>query len=818
MKRRASECEQSNTDDITVSSDNDNDVMKNQDDEMYSCYEVLYGKISARLHKRWIGDGLLYCRQRSVILQTENGEEVARAGGFSIKQLSELKAGSHLQINDYEVQIQTQLESRRLVVGEAENTEKQQEAAELYGESSKKLEEITGQDFISPLSGLEDSLDFVLDEIKDDDGSDRQIAVDLQIARHLKPHQKDGITFMYKCLKDSHGGAILADEIGLGKNVQTISLIAALTKKWLNQKALIERCVIAVPTSLLNNWYAEFMKWSPQIRPMLFRILKSADIEKLISYQNTPVIAIVSYNMIARVGAKLSTISIDLLVCDEVQKLKHFNARFQEQFRTLNAKRRLLLTGASIQNDLEEFYSLINFARPDLFNDFSEFKSLYETGTTHFNELLDEVMLRRTGEMVDGWLPPKSDYLVWCQPSPLQRSMYESLKKFLSNDPLNMIDTLRTLCNHPSILYRRFTMKLRSCEAEEKELYSTLLGLFPNTYNDFSLSITDSGKLSVFGELLGTFREQEEKIVIVSNLIDTLDLLEELARTLYYTVLRVDSSTDAKQRLECIEQFNSPSNKHCAFILSGKAGGFGLNLVAASRMILFDLDWDPAVDTQAMSCVWREGQQRPCHIYRLITAGTVDETIFQRQFKKSGLNARAEMVSAEDKFFTCSNPTHFSDKELQNLFALREGVECETHYLLGCQCSGCGVLPHELETIDVDPAENSASEVDTENVITTQTEGLGGTNDSTSVPEDSVQSSAGLTQDCSDSVHDHDSNEMLKDETELEDQNALMGTLMRWKHYSPKHESQFESMKAQAGLEECCLDEISFVMKIISNM
>ncbi|KAL3983070.1 SNF2 N-terminal domain family protein [Acanthocheilonema viteae] len=809
MERYSSQWESHYASQSSISDDGDY-IITSQDEGIYRCYEVLYGKLSSRMHKRWQGDGLLYCRERSVILQTERGKEIAKASSYSIKQLTELKKGSRLKINNYEVEVQAELNPRQPAINEAENVENQAAPAEpiqstaLDGGNSKKRQKITNQNFISPLFGRDNPLDFVLDETKDDDGSIRRIAVDAQIASCLKPHQKSGIAFIYKCLKGSHGGAILADEMGLGKTVQTISLIMALIKKRLNQKPIIRRCVIVVPTSLLNNWYAEFIKWSPQTQSMLFRILKSTDVEKLISYRNTPIIAIVSYDMIARTAAELSAVSIDLLVCDEAHRLKNLNGRLREQLQNLHAQRRLLLTGTPMQNDLEEFYSLVSFARPDLFTAFSEFKHLCEVEPILFNGLLAEVMLRRTAEVIHDCLPPKIDYIIWCQPSPLQCFVYKRLKTFLSYDHLTLIDVLRKLCNHPCLLYRSIVVKLQSCKMEEKEFYNSLLGLFPSTFNDTSLSVGDSGKLSVFCELVTAFRTQEENVVVVSNFTHTLDLLEDLCRGLFYTVLRLDGSTDAKKRMEIVEEFNSSSTKSCAFLLSAKAGGLGLNLIGASRMVLFDLDWNPAVDIQAMARIWRQGQKKPCQIYRLITGGTVDEKILQRQIKKSSLNTIVEMVPPESF-------THFSDEELQDIFTLHDDTECETHCLLECQCDGCGRLPEELEeNQDNRPDENSES-------VTTYSERMDGNNDL--VPESSANL---LIQDYSNSTC-FNNNEVLEAENKIVGDeaalsaSALMGTLMRWQHYSPRYENQFESVKTEADLDGWELEEVSFIMKLVSN-
>jgi DNA repair and recombination protein RAD54B len=174
-----------------------------------------------------------------------------------------------------------------------------------------------------------------------------------------------------------------------------------------------------------------------------------------------------------------------------------------------------------------------------------------------------------------------------------------------------------------------------------------------------------------------------EKVVLVSNYTSTLDMLQSLLASLDYTFLRLDGSTPASKRQDLVDRFNrSPPSNSFVFLLSAKAGGVGLNLIGASRLVLFDLDWNPATDVQAMARIHRDGQKRPCYIYRMLTQGAMDEKIFQRQASKTGL--------ADSIVDGKSGASGFTKEELRDLFTFDEREGCQTHGLLGCECGGAG--------------------------------------------------------------------------------------------------------------------------------
>ena len=229
-------------------------------------------------------------------------------------------------------------------------------------------------------------------------------------------------------------------------------------------------------------------------------------------------------------------------------------------------------------------------------------------------------------------------------------------------------------------------------------MLQSIIPLIPSKILNSSAS---SAKLRLLDSLVHSiYTTTDEKIVIVSNYTTTLDMIERLLVSLSYTYLRLDGSTPASKRQALVEKFNkTPKTTSFAFLLSAKSGGVGLNLIGASRIVLFDIDWNPATDLQAMARIHRDGQKRPCKVYRFLVQGGLDEKIFQRQVMKMGL---ANAV-VDNKASAAS----FSQEELRDLFRLDEREGCQTHDLLGCTCDCRGVLEDkETEEDDDDNEED----------------------------------------------------------------------------------------------------------------
>jgi len=187
------------------------------------------------------------------------------------------------------------------------------------------------------------------------------------------------------------------------------------------------------------------------------------------------------------------------------------------------------------------------------------------------------------------------------------------------------------------------------------------------------------GKFLVLERFLARIkRDTNDKIVLISNYTQTLDLFEKMCRSKRYGFFRLDGTMTVVKRQKLVDQFNDPEGKEFVFLLSSKAGGCGINLIGANRLILFDPDWNPAADQQALARVWRDGQKKECFVYRFISTGTIEEKIFQRQAQKQALSSSVvdEKEDAE---------RHFSADDLRKLFLFKENTFCETHETFKCK-------------------------------------------------------------------------------------------------------------------------------------
>ncbi|XP_058420597.1 DNA repair and recombination protein RAD54B isoform X2 [Diceros bicornis minor] len=548
------------------------------------------------------------------------------------------------------------------------------------------------------------------------------VVIDPHLVRHLRPHQKEGIKFLYECVMgmrvSGRCGAILADEMGLGKTLQCISLIWTLQCQGpYGGKPVIKKTLIVTPGSLVNNWRKEFQKWLGSERIKIFTVDQDHKIEEFTKSSFYSVL-IISYEMLLRSLDQIKNIKFDLLICDEGHRLKNSAIKTTTALISLSCEKRIILTGTPIQNDLQEFFALIDFVNPGILGSLSSYRKIYEepiiisrqpSASEEEKELGERraaeltcltglFILRRTQEVVNKYLPPKIENVVFCRPGTLQIALYRKLlnsqtvrfclQGLLENSPhLICIGALKKLCNHPCLLFS--SIKEKECSStwdknEERSLYEGLINVFPADYNPLMFTEEESGKLQVLSKLLSVIHELRptEKVVLVSNYTQTLNILQEVCKRHGYAYTRLDGQTPISQRQQIVDGFNSKYSSDFIFLLSSKAGGVGLNLIGGSHLILYDIDWNPATDIQAMSRVWRDGQKHPVHIYRLLTTGTIEEKIYQRQISKQGLSGAVVDLTKT------SEHIQFSVEELKNLFTLHESSHCVTHDLLDCECTG----------------------------------------------------------------------------------------------------------------------------------
>lgn len=569
----------------------------------------------------------------------------------------------------------------------------------------------------------------VLRRPKSTDRTIVDVVVDPLLGKHLREHQRAGVSFLYECvmaLRDFNGeGAILADEMGLGKTLQTITLLWTLLKQtpYHGEQPVVRKAIVVCPKSVQANWKKEIYKWLGRER---IGVLVANDRSRIKAFTKGKSydVMIIGYEMLNLAQDLLHKAPLDLVVLDEGHRLKTAKNKTAQAIKSLNTERRIVLSGTPIQNDLSELYHIVDLVNPGLLGKYSDFKRKRELpiirgsqqdATDEEREVgrqcraqLDadtsQFMLRRTADILSKYLPPKTEYVVFCRPTNAQVAIYDAILKPTQSESrsifdaalkssdmtLKLINVLKKVCNSPSLLSKD------GADTEEGSIGQQLAEKLPQ--NALKTTVASS-KLSMLDELLLKISSTtEEKVVVVSNYTSTLDLIQGMLTALDYGFLRLDGTTPSGKRQELVDTFNrSPVKKHFVFLLSTKAGGLGLNLIGASRLVLFDIDWNPSPDQQAMARICRDGQKRPCFIYRLITKGALDEKIFQRQITKMGL---ADSVIDGKKSTTSS----FTKEELRDLFTLDQRRSCQTHDLLGCECAqdGCLVEAEGVEEADED--------------------------------------------------------------------------------------------------------------------
>ncbi|CAG9464127.1 unnamed protein product [Pedinophyceae sp. YPF-701] len=605
--------------------------------------------------------------------------------------------------------------------------------------------------------------------------------VDPMLTKWLRPHQREGVSFMFECVTGIKGyggqGLILADDMGLGKTLMGISLTWSLMNnghELLGGDPIAKRAVIVCPTSLVSNWASEFVKWLQGRCKTLPLEDASADevassIEQFLHPRRPYHVMIVSYETFRKHAHRFERPgTCDLLICDEAHRLKNPGTQTNRALSAMDCKRRVMLTGTPIQNHLDEFYAMVSFANPGVLGDPGEFRSRYEAPilagrepgapddvaelgrkrTEELSALVNQFILRRTNALLSEHLPPKVIQVVCCKLTAMQELLYDhflqskAAKQLLAQSraaaagadvpkaknaagALPAIDGLKKLCNHPKLIFDGIVSgKGRGQDAtvgfDGAEVYFQGCKYGDGRAGGRGMEEgweADSGKMAVLARMLhALWTRTKDRIVIVSNYTKTLDLIQELCRQKGYPQVRLDGTMGVKKRQKLVVEFNDPHKPQFVFLLSSKAGGCGLNLVGANRLVLFDPDWNPANDKQAAARVWRDGQRKRVFEYRFLSAGTIEEKIFQRQLSKEGLQqvvggGTGGAVGGEGEGEGGGNDANrslFSLAELQDIFTRKE-TRSDTYDSVVCETRARA--PSD-EAIDVDAPQAEAAASD----------------------------------------------------------------------------------------------------------
>ena len=487
----------------------------------------------------------------------------------------------------------------------------------------------------------------------------------------LREYQKHGFNWLVFLNQFGLNG-ILADDMGLGKTLQTL---AAIQRAW--ETAKVKRpSLIVCPTSVVLNWKSEIDKFFEGCTSVIFvgskrdKKLEYLDDSDLFTrHQNDHKLVITSFD-IARIDhEKLNRIEWLYVVVDEGHNIKNPDAKRTKAIKTINGQNKLVLTGTPIQNKLEELWSLFDFVMPGHLGKRREFRDTYSRGghvnwtavwggQTRLKDRVNPFILRRLKENVAKDLPKKIAISQKVELTPRQVSLYKEViestqcKQMLDEVEKNGVKRaqpqilaaftkLRTICNHPSL---------------------TVKDAVPT-----DAKVEHSGKLELLQELMEEVVDGEHRTLLFCQSTQMLDIIQHWFGRWRIRCLRLDGSTPPGSRLGLVNEFNN-NDEHHAFLISTKAGGTGLNLTGADTVIFYDHDWNPANDNQAQDRAHRIGQTKPVTVYRLVSRGTIEEKILERQVVKQTL--ADQIVGADEEGFK-----ELTKEDLISLFTLDESKD-----------------------------------------------------------------------------------------------------------------------------------------------
>ncbi|XP_047075437.1 CHD3-type chromatin-remodeling factor PICKLE [Lolium rigidum] len=465
----------------------------------------------------------------------------------------------------------------------------------------------------------------------------------------LHPYQLEGLNFL-RFSWSSNRRVILGDEMGLGKTIQSIAFVASVSEDKFGPH------LVVAPLSTLRNWEREFATWAPQMNVLMyFGSAASRDIIKKYEFyysKDKPNkvkknkssssndekkqsrikfdVLLTSYEMINMDSAVLKTIEWECMIVDEGHRLKNKDSKLFGLLKDYHTQHRVLLTGTPVQNNLDELFMLMHFLEGETFGSISdlqeEFKDINQDKQVEkLHAMLKPHLLRRFKKDVMKDLPPKKELILRVELTTKQKEYYKAIltKNYtvLSRrggghvSLINVVMELRKLCCHG------FMTDEPDTEPESPE-------------EGLRRLLDSSGKMQLLDKMMVKLKEQGHRVLIYSQFQHMLDLLEDYLSYRKWSYERIDGKIGGAERQIRIDRYNAKNSTRFCFLLSTRAGGLGINLATADTVIIYDSDWNPHADLQAMARAHRLGQTSKVMIYRLVSRGTIEERMMQLTKKK----------------------------------------------------------------------------------------------------------------------------------------------------------------------------------------
>jgi len=462
------------------------------------------------------------------------------------------------------------------------------------------------------------------------------------VTAQLRPYQLEGFHFL-AYLAVNHFGGILADDMGLGKTVQTLAWLL-----WLRQsgggtaegkpetpagRTVAKRplpSLVVCPKSVMDNWHAEAARFTPELA---VKVWSGEDLETFSDHLAEADLHVINYAQLRSLGESLGAMRWLAVILDEGQYIKNPSSITAQVARVLRSEQRLVLSGTPIENRLLDLWSLMSFAMPGVLGSRAQFGRLYDAkgdslARRRLAARVRPFLIRRTKTQVASDLPDRIEEDLFCEIEGEQKALYRAeLKR--AQQVLLAIQTQKELVDQ-QFFFLVSLLRLRQ------------ICCHPKLVNPQSKA--ESSKVEALLEQLEPLMEEGHKVLVFSQFVTMLDLLrpalEEREWPLFYL------AGDTEDRGDLVRQFQAAEGP-AIFLISLKAGGFGLNLTAASYVVLFDPWWNPAVENQAIDRTHRIGQTNKVIAYRLLIKDSIEEKIRQLQKKKQAL---AQDVFGEERF------------------------------------------------------------------------------------------------------------------------------------------------------------------------
>ncbi|GFO09812.1 DNA excision repair protein ercc-6-like [Plakobranchus ocellatus] len=534
----------------------------------------------------------------------------------------------------------------------------------------------------------------------------------------LYQHQKEGVLWMWSLYVLGKGG-ILADDMGLGKTIQVIAFLAGMF-----DMGKIKSVMIVVPLSVIPNWLNEFNKWTPGINVMQFHGSSKKERDRALHrVRSRGGVLMTTYGLVVTTHETLSKrhgqeFVWDYVILDEGHKIKN-PTKTSKSIHHVPARMRMILTGTPVQNNLKELWSLFDYVHQgSLLGTMRTFKMEFETPIIRARERDATAVAKRLGqemaETLKGIIKPyflrrtkaevtatnasdkdsdcmkmpsmmrKNDLVIWLHLTEAQQKIYkdfinlDSVKQLLmtKKSPLVALTVLKKICDHPRLLSKRACMQLGldgddfdDADLEHPEAYESAVLQINNIPDE--VLVAEAGKMQILVQLLDTFKAEGRKTLVFSQSRRMLDIIQKVITNRGHKVSRLDGTvTQLMERDEIVKRFQKDPS-YTVFLLTVQVGGVGLTITSADRVIIYDPNWNPATDAQAVDRAYRIGQQKNVVVYRLITCGTVEEKIYRRQVFKDSITRQTTGAS--------KNPyRYFTSVELRELFALDDPMTSTT--------------------------------------------------------------------------------------------------------------------------------------------